>query len=97
MMGYIIAFNPCSFCDKRNMCSMCELDMYRKGSLANNKWISVEERLPDEQGHFLIVDKEGQMNTAFYTPRFGWLSHFRIRNITHWIPLPEPPKKGGGE
>jgi hypothetical protein len=60
----------------------------------SNEWISVEERLPDKQGHFLIVDKEGQMNTAFYTPRFGWFSHFRIKNITHWMPLPEAPKGG---
>ena len=64
---------------------------YRK-----QEWIRVEERFPDEQGHFLIVDKEGQMNTAFYTPRFGWFSHFRIKNITHWMPLPEAPK-GGAE
>lgn len=76
---------------------------YRKRSegIANNatatsEWISVDERLPDEQGHFLIVDKEGQMNTAFYTPRFGWFSHFRIKNITHWMPLPEAPKGGAG-
>jgi hypothetical protein len=62
-----------------------------------SKWISVEERLPDEQGHFLIVDKEEQMNTVFYTPRFGWFSHFRIKNITHWMPLPEAPKVKGGE
>ena len=65
---------------------------YRKQS----EWISVEERLPDEQGRFLIVDKEGQMNTAFYSLRFGWFSPVRIKNITHWMPLPEAPK-GGAE
>lgn len=70
--------------------------LYEKGYRKQSQWISVEERLPDEQGRFLIVDKEGQMNTAFYTPRFGWFSHFRIKNITHWMPLPEAPK-GGAE
>lgn len=73
------------------------VEMLEKG-YRKQEWISVDERLPDEQGHFLIVDKEGQMNTAFYTPRFGWCSHFRIKNITHWMPLPEAPKmKGGAE
>ena len=71
---------------------------YAEGYRKHGEWIGVEERLPDEQGRFLIVDKEGQMNTAFYSPRFGWFSHFRIKNITHWMPLPEPPKmKGGAE
>ena len=73
-----------------------ECDFCAVGYCKQSEWISVEERLPDEQGHFLIVDKEGQMNTAFYTPRFGWFSHFRIKNITHWMPLPEAPK-GGAE
>lgn len=70
-MGNIIAFNPCGFCDKRNMCSMCELDMYRKGSLANNKWISVDERLPEDvygRGRKLITvlvcTKSGRVSTA---------------------------------
>ena len=68
--------------------------LYNAGYRKQSEWISIDERLPDEQGRFLIVDKEGQMNTAFYTPRFGWFSHFRIKNITHWMPLPEAPKGG---
>jgi len=76
---------------------ICAEALYNAG-YRKQEWISVEERLPDEQGRYLIVDKEGQMNTAFYTPRFGWFSHFRIKNITHWMPLPEAPKmKGGAE
>lgn len=67
-------------------------------SQSKGKWISVEERLPDKQARFLIVDKDGQMNTALYTPQFGWFSGVRIKDITHWMPLPEPPKmKGGAE
>ena len=65
-----------------------------RGGYGKQEWISVEERLPDAQGHFLIVDKEGQMNTAFYSLRFGWFSDFRKKNITHWMPLPEAPKGG---
>ena len=32
-MGLAIAFNPCTICDKKEMCSMCELDMRRKGNV----------------------------------------------------------------
>ena len=93
----------CSF-SKNTLCRECSdacfYKDYAKRAIdkgwRKQEWISVEERLPDEQGRFLIVDKEGQMNTAFYTPRFGWFSHFRIKNITHWMPLPEAPK-GGAE
>ena len=71
-------------------------ELYAIGYHKQSEWISVKDRLPDEQGHFLIVNEEGKIITAFYTPRFGWFSGVRVRNITHWMPLPEAPKGGAG-
>lgn len=57
------------------------------------QWISVDERLPDENGRFLTVDKFGYEMVCYWTGRFGWLASVCNKNaITHWMPLPEPPK-----
>jgi hypothetical protein len=57
------------------------------------EWISVEERLPDENGRFLTVDKIGDMMVCYWEKHFGWFAIVCNKNaITHWMPLPEPPK-----
>ena len=58
------------------------------------EWISVEERLPEQYGPFLIADNEGNMEVATWTKQFGWFSGcYRVKHVTHWMPLPEPPKE----
>jgi len=60
------------------------------------QWISVEERLPGAE----FLDKEiivYKMNRfggqLVYVTRF-WGTHSALWNdITHWMPLPEPPKE----
>lgn len=62
------------------------------------KWISVEERLPDGDDK-VLVSYLGYVNIAFYR----WDHVFELPNtvmidphkgnITHWMPLPEPPKE----
>ena len=71
---------------------------------ADNKqeWISVDERLPDEDVRVLVWLKEPSAIlrcVQFDTDRIvdghwvRWNNH-----ITHWMPLPQPPKmKGGAE
>ena len=56
-MGNILAFDPCVTCARENMCSMCELQMRRSGSIQSNKWISVDERLPEGPGDYLVAIK----------------------------------------
>lgn len=64
------------------------------------KWIPVTERLPESRGYYLVMTKsegvakhpysaqlqefiayEGATNSDFFIP------------VTHWMPLPEPPKE----
>lgn len=66
-------------------------------------WISVEERLPviedsepwgelvEDKGYrFLVADDEGYV----FTENF-WIkaNRFGDPTVTHWMPLPEPPKE----
>jgi hypothetical protein len=49
--------------------------------------------LPDGNGRFLTVDKKGDMMVCYWEKRFGWFASVCNKNaITHWMPLPEPPK-----
>ena len=65
------------------------------------KWISVEERLPKDRvsviGFLPIESKNGvpPMREVFHTDRGWYVPAFDEHCIvTHWIPLPEPPKEG---
>ena len=70
-----------------------------------SKWIPVTERLPDEDGSYLVTTTTGMITTArFYISKYfpatkcmpeftsqaKWQSN---RNVTYWMPLPEPPKE----
>lgn len=63
------------------------------------KWISVEERLPDDGVDVIVYTDRcgGCVEYAYY--RYGRCEWFKncilLRyNVTHWMPLPEPPKEG---
>ena len=63
-----------------------------------NPWISVKDRLPIKE-RWVIVVADGAMNCAWYDKKRGWHNGFnerpkniRIEEITHWMPLPNPPQ-----
>ena len=61
-----------------------------------DRWISVDEALPIYDGLVLAVDKNNTIRLGIYTD-LGWTSQFgnpMVAHITHWQPLPEPPKDG---
>lgn len=68
------------------------------------KWIPVTERLPENTEKVLALSKSRFGNGylswlvrynpdagAFYDYDSEW-GNIKIHNITHWMPLPEPPK-----
>lgn len=58
-------------------------------------WISVKDRMP-EYGRYLVTvvrdDGAVAVHTATYND-LGWWMHSNAGEITHWMPLPEPPKE----
>ena len=71
-------------------------------------WISVKDRLPDNKEHDWVLAQVVENNGYMHIPRvmeyrqarndwfeetYGWLSeHNGLFSVTHWMPLPEPPK-----
>ena len=62
-----------------------------------SEWISVEERLPplDETGYtYVLVQMNDEFITATdYTRNGGFGLWKDSGEVTHWMPLPEPPKE----
>lgn len=64
-----------------------------------SKWISVKVQIPKDSrvDRYLVIDKQGSMHVAHVAYRcFGYedccdrCADF-IDDVTHWMPLPEPP------
>ena len=70
---------------------------------AQPKWISVEDRLPDDRGNFItkIHCDNGdwiEVNTFDYMEKEWWHDAVNCtvkatEFVTHWMPLPEAPKE----
>lgn len=62
-------------------------------------WISVKERLPENKTMKLLVYDGKAINFGRYMHSTEWGPIFGISgwgltyNITHWMPLPEPPEQ----
>jgi hypothetical protein len=61
------------------------------------EWIPVTERLPELDGFFsewvFAYDKYNGIVKAYYSKNDGWVICGIKPYVTHWMPLPEPPKK----
>jgi hypothetical protein len=71
-----------------------------------NQWIPVTERLPEEDKKILVLCKNGAMFVGVMGKFYGGteirfmtctaLNSTKLLNkgrVTHWMPLPEPPKE----
>ena len=72
------------------------------------EWISVKDRLPDNKEHDWVLAQVVEDNGFMHIPKvmeyrqskndwfeetYGWLSkHNGVFTVTHWMPLPKPPK-----
>lgn len=71
-----------------------------------NEWISVDERLPEKKGRYLMMvnmvkpsklnGETVQNNIAFtsnFIPGKGWMSLCDMQIITHWMEIPKLKEK----
>ena len=78
------------------------------------EWISVDDRLPEDSGYYLVVYRDkynGSISIAFdmyvkcnigewwesefacdITKQFLRATRLQEQEVTHWMPLPKPPK-----
>ena len=71
-------------------CETC----YLKEQKEAGGWISVKDRLPEEDGLYNVYCKDGSMAHAWFEDKW-FIDHCECGDgyITHWMPLPEPPKE----
>ena len=71
----------------------CQMGME---ALERTRWIPCSERLPND-GEFVLAYKNGQFEVQEYEKRRnGWISggwFWSLCTVTHWMPLPKPPKE----
>ena len=59
------------------------------------EWISVKDRLPEKWEDVLICNCYSEVDTdmIWENPSGSFEFYFEGGNVTHWMPLPEPPKE----
>lgn len=76
-------------------------DIYDLGQLYDEvtkpQWISVEDELPKENGWYLVCNNIHDYGHCLYEIA-EYYARFRswiwAHTVTHWMPLPQPPKGG---
>lgn len=68
----------------------------------NRQWVPVTERLPESEGTYLVYTERGSVYAShFYAKKVfrddyvrepQWSQRGKVK-VTHWMPLPEPPKE----
>lgn len=75
-----------------NFCPVCGEKI--KDNTVGMAWISVKEKLPEEDTRVLVHVDSDRSYTKIDTDRI--LDGIWVRwctDVTHWMPLPEPPKE----
>lgn len=68
--------------------------------MTENKWISVKDRLPKNEQDVLAYLNDGEETRIAPCNYYNgvWFDSVMncvvvLQNVTHWMPLPEPPKE----
>ena len=99
--GYVCSVEECKR-SKEKCCGFYADHLIANGATVQ-EWISVTDRLPEEGEYVLCVLKGfnygGKIQVCKFVPadKFKdkpYFEHFRngFPSVTHWMPLPEPPK-----
>ena len=67
-----------------------------------SRWIPVSERLPETGDRYLTILNNGQIHILTWSESYSIFGHnwsdsyTAVTNVTHWMPLPEPPENENG-
>lgn len=82
-------------CDRVDCLSCKQARRLLNAGYTKQEWISVDERLPEQEGKYLIWTKKGCGIGHFIGHSLG--NSFEYWDVTHWMPLPPKPKMKGAE
>ena len=104
--GYVCSVEECK--RSKEKCCGFYADHLISNGITVQEWISVDERLPDNKEHDWVLAQVIEDNGYMHIPKvmeyrkskndwldytYGWLSNYNgFFTVTHWMPLPEPPK-----
>lgn len=77
-----------------------ESDQEAVGGIKMSKWISVKDKMPQPGRYVACIAKRNPfsrfMPMVARIEKNGWanpITEQYISEVTHWLPLPEPPKE----
>lgn len=80
-------------------CAVVSDDIYQQianlptADVVEVKWTNVDDRLPEKADWYLVYAENQRPFVAYFKGKtFPLNNHYH--KITHWMPLPEPPKEG---
>ena len=100
----VICDPECKYADLQDCYAERMADYFIANGVTVQKWIPVTEGLPeqphkwDARGWYLVALKNGVVKELCYefldSSVFGYGWRETAYPVTHWMPLPEPPKEG---
>tara|TARA_R110002073_G_scaffold334223_2_gene523299 strand:- start:2074 stop:2412 length:339 start_codon:yes stop_codon:yes gene_type:complete len=93
----------CAYGANMSISAPLVVDMVERIVELENQWISVEDRLPEFFRYVLIYHPAmrctllGSFIKGSHKFRDVAGNSFYKDDVTHWMPLPEPPKEQGNE
>ena len=63
----------------------------KENGVTVQEWISVKDRLPEQGEEAICIAADGDMMIGKYT-EWGWMFPCYFEDLTHWMPIPLPPK-----
>ena len=91
----------CELCNDLYPDDPCEpadcdwLRMLEEDAVSVPQWISVKDGMPEDNDRVIAFRPyEAEVSAYRYSVMWGWALKTSVshRGITHWMPLPEPPK-----
>lgn len=84
-------------CDYDGECPNCRLTepIVAAPAASVPQWISVKDRPPEDNDRVIAFRPyEAEVSAYRYSVMWGWALKTSVSHsgITHWMPLPEPPK-----
>lgn len=86
----------CEYAGEIDGCAAFRADHLIANGVVVREWIPVTERLPVAQGYYMVYHKNSKIiaERFYYKDCPDLFVEVTGDPVTHWMPLPEPPKEG---